>query len=82
MKRSSFAAKLLAFVFEAWHRVVSPWMPAACRFEPTCSCYAHEAIVKHGSIKGSWLGLKRISKCHPWGKDGYDPVPDVKNNQK
>ena len=49
--------------------------PAACRYTPTCSQYAIEAISKHGAIKGLWLAIKRISRCHPWGGSGYDPVP-------
>ncbi|WP_026711812.1 membrane protein insertion efficiency factor YidD [Flavobacterium filum] len=55
--------------------VISPLTPATCRFEPTCSHYSAEAIQKHGVFKGIWLSIKRISKCHPWGKSGYDPVP-------
>lgn len=55
--------------------VISPLMPAACRFDPTCSTYALQALDKHGIIKGSWLAIKRIASCHPWGKSGYDPVP-------
>lgn len=54
---------------------ISPLFPPACRFTPTCSAYAIEAIMKHGVIRGTWLTLKRISRCHPWGGSGYDPVP-------
>ncbi|MBL0766243.1 membrane protein insertion efficiency factor YidD [Marivirga atlantica] len=54
---------------------ISPFFPAACRFTPTCSEYAKNAIMKHGIFKGSTLAAKRISKCHPWGGSGYDPVP-------
>jgi len=54
---------------------ISPFFPASCRYTPTCSAYAVEAIQKHGPIKGFWLGLKRIASCHPWGGSGYDPVP-------
>ncbi len=50
-------------------------LPKSCRFVPTCSDYTIEAIKKHGPLKGVWLGIKRISKCHPWGGQGYDPVP-------
>ncbi|MEQ9424458.1 MAG: membrane protein insertion efficiency factor YidD [Cyclobacteriaceae bacterium] len=54
---------------------ISPLIPPSCRYAPTCSTYAVEAILKHGIFKGTWLGIKRISKCHPWGGQGYDPVP-------
>ena len=50
--------------------------PATCRFQPTCSHYSKEALEKHGLLKGGMLSIKRISKCHPWGDSGYDPVPD------
>jgi uncharacterized protein len=55
--------------------VLSPLWPATCRYTPSCSSYALEALEKHGVFKGSWLGAKRIFSCHPWGKSGYDPVP-------
>jgi putative membrane protein insertion efficiency factor len=55
--------------------VISPVIGPKCRYTPTCSAYAHEAITKHGPWKGLWLAIKRISKCHPWGGHGYDPVP-------
>ncbi len=55
--------------------VISPWFPSRCRFTPTCSQYAIEAFENHGPIKGFYLTLKRISKCHPWGSHGHDPVP-------
>lgn len=54
---------------------ISPLKPPCCRFTPTCSQYALQALRKHGPIKGSWLTLKRILRCHPWGGSGYDPVP-------
>ncbi len=54
---------------------ISPFTPAACRYTPTCSQYALEAIRKYGILKGGWLALKRILSCHPWGGSGYDPVP-------
>lgn len=54
---------------------ISPFTPAACRFEPTCSHYTVEALQKHGLFKGGCLAIKRIASCHPWGKSGYDPVP-------
>jgi len=55
--------------------IISPLTPASCRHLPTCSSYAIEALQKHGLFRGFWLSLKRISKCHPWGTSGYDPVP-------
>ncbi len=54
---------------------ISPLKPACCRFTPTCSQYALEALKKHGPIKGLWLAVRRILRCHPWGGSGYDPVP-------
>lgn len=63
------------FLVRLYQVVLSPLTPATCRFEPTCSTYTIEALKKHGILKGSWLSIKRISSCHPWGKSGYDPVP-------
>ena len=64
---------LLPIVF--YQRVISPFTPPSCRFTPTCSEYARQAIAKHGPFKGLWLAIKRLSRCHPWGGSGYDPVP-------
>jgi hypothetical protein len=58
-----------------YQKVISPYTPPSCRFTPTCSEYARQALLKHGPIKGLWLAIKRISRCHPWGGSGYDPVP-------
>jgi putative membrane protein insertion efficiency factor len=65
---------LLALV-RGYRRGISPLFPPTCRFTPTCSAYALEAIEKHGAAKGSWLALRRILRCHPFHKGGYDPVP-------
>ncbi|MFI3288898.1 MAG: membrane protein insertion efficiency factor YidD [Rikenellaceae bacterium] len=54
---------------------ISPFTPSSCRYTPTCSQYALQALKKYGLFKGLWLALKRISRCHPWGGSGYDPVP-------
>ncbi len=54
---------------------ISPLFPPSCRFTPTCSEYAIQAIRKHGVFKGGWIALKRICRCHPWGGSGYDPIP-------
>ena len=55
--------------------IISPWMGAKCRYTPTCSQYGIEALKKYGPVKGLWLTMRRVSKCHPWGGHGYDPVP-------
>lgn len=75
---------LLARVFvlpvRAYRLLFSPWVGHNCRYQPTCSAYALEALEKHGGVKGAWLTLRRISRCHPWGRSGYDPVPGPKMN--
>lgn len=65
-------------VIWGYQHMISPLTPAACRYTPTCSQYAVEAIKKYGPFKGGWMGLKRIGRCHPWGGSGHDPVPDQK----
>ncbi|MCD9071238.1 membrane protein insertion efficiency factor YidD [Staphylococcus chromogenes] len=64
-----------------YQKFISPLTPPSCRFYPTCSNYTIEAIQVHGAIKGTWLGIKRISKCHPLHKGGFDPVPLKKENK-
>ena len=67
-----------------YQKCISPIMPNVCRYKPSCSEYFIEALKIHGVWKGSWLGIKRILRCHPWGGFGYDPVPDsdkFKNKQ-
>lgn len=70
---------LLAMIFYGFFRfyqlVISPYLAPRCRYQPTCSSYAIEAIETHGALKGGWLATKRIGRCHPWGGFGYDPVP-------
>jgi uncharacterized protein len=56
------------------YRIVFAWLPPSCRYEPSCSRYAEQAIQKYGLVRGSWMGLKRIARCQPWGSSGYDPV--------
>jgi len=65
---------ILPIRFYQW--VVSPLLPASCRYLPTCSDYAAEALATHGLMTGIWLTAKRLLRCHPWGGSGYDPVPD------
>lgn len=67
---------LLVLFVRAYQVVLSPLLPAACRYHPTCSHYAIEALEKHGALRGSWLAVKRIARCHPFRPGGYDPVPD------
>lgn len=71
--------KILAFPFilmiKLYQWILSPWLGAKCRFTPTCSNYALEAFKKYGVFKGFWLTINRIRRCHPWGGQGYDPVP-------
>ena len=66
---------LLIVPIKLYQILLSPLIGPSCRFNPTCSNYAIEAINKHGPFKGFWLAIKRISKCHPWGDSGHDPVP-------
>lgn len=73
--------EVFIFPIRIYQAVLSPLLGQNCRHEPTCSNYTIEAIREWGPIKGTWLGMVRISKCHPWGTMGYDPVPR-KNNQK
>ena len=66
---------LLLLVLRGYKRFVSPILPRACRFEPTCSVYMYQAIEKKGALKGLWLGFRRMLRCHPFCSGGYDPVP-------
>lgn len=65
-------------IIRFYQEAISPFTPSTCRFEPTCSNYFIEALKVHGLLKGSYLGIKRIVSCNPWGKSGYDPVPEKK----
>ena len=68
-------ALFLRMMIFAYRWMLSPLLPMSCRFAPSCAGYAAEAIAEHGALAGSWLALRRIARCHPWGGDGYDPVP-------
>lgn len=69
------AAKMLAAPVVAYRRWVSPALPARCRFHPSCSAYALEAVARHGALHGAWLAVLRLLRCHPFHPGGYDPVP-------
>ncbi|MGJ8544092.1 MAG: membrane protein insertion efficiency factor YidD [Sulfitobacter sp.] len=68
-------ARLFALPVHVYRAVFSPWVGHNCRYQPTCSAYALEALQTHGGLKGGWLAARRIARCHPWGARGYDPVP-------
>ena len=67
--------RLALRIIEFYQRSVSPTLPVACRFEPSCARYGYEAINRHGLVKGGWLSLRRLTRCHPFHAIGYDPVP-------
>ncbi len=69
-------AWVVALPIRAYRLIGSPWVGHGCRFHPTCSAYALEALAKHGALRGTWLTLKRLARCHPFGGSGIDNVPD------
>ncbi|MGE0115652.1 MAG: membrane protein insertion efficiency factor YidD [Steroidobacteraceae bacterium] len=72
--------RILIFLISGYRYLLSPWLGQNCRFYPSCSCYAQQALHEHGIIEGLWLSLRRILRCHPWHPGGYDPVPPAKSN--
>lgn len=78
----SFISRLLVGLFlipiRFYQRFISPLTPPSCRFTPTCSEYAATALQRHGIVKGGFLAIRRLLRCHPWGGHGYDPVPEKK----
>ncbi len=72
-------AHLAALPVRVYRLLLSPWLGLSCRYQPTCSAYALEALEKHGAVRGTWLTIRRIARCHPGGGSGYDPVPDREN---
>ncbi len=71
-------ARILIALVRFYQLAISPWMPPACRYTPSCSAYAIDALREHGALRGFWLAVRRVGRCHPWGGYGYDPVPDGK----
>lgn len=69
------AAALLVGLVRLYRLLLSPLLGPSCRFAPSCSAYAVDALLAHGALKGSWLALRRVARCHPWGGHGHDPVP-------
>ena len=65
----------LLLTIRLYQMVVSPHLPTSCRYAPTCSNYSQEAVQRYGAVKGSWMGIKRLARCHPFGGKGFDPVP-------
>ncbi len=74
--------RALSGAIRLYQLAVSPYLAMSCRYHPTCSCYAREAIMKHGAIAGGWMGLRRIARCHPWSGAGYDPVPKKRHDRQ
>jgi len=62
-------------LLRSYKRLISPLLPPMCRFEPTCSVYMMQAVEKHGALRGVWLGVRRLARCHPFNPGGWDPVP-------
>jgi putative membrane protein insertion efficiency factor len=75
MNMKKLLSKFFILLIRMYQYTISPLLPPSCRFTPSCSVYGVEAIKKHGPFKGGWLTIKRISRCNPWGGNGYDPVP-------
>ena len=72
------AAHALRGLIRGYQLLLSPVLPAVCRFQPSCSAYAFEAVGRHGAVAGGWLAVRRVLRCHPWHDGGFDPVPDDK----
>ena len=66
--------RIVIWALAGYKLMLSPWLPSACRFYPSCSEYMRDAVTKHGALRGVWLGLKRLGRCHPFHEGGYDPV--------
>jgi len=72
---ASVPRRLLASLIRGYQVVISPLLPPSCRFHPSCSQYALEAVTRHGALRGGWLAARRLARCHPFHPGGYDPVP-------
>jgi putative membrane protein insertion efficiency factor len=77
-RAGSFAARVLIAPIRFYQRFISPALPPTCRYTPSCSAYAVTALAEHGALRGSWLAIRRLARCHPWHEGGWDPVPPRK----
>ena len=80
--RPSAAARALMALITGYRRFISPLLGARCRFAPSCSAYALEAVREHGALRGSWLAIRRIGRCHPFNPGGFDPVPPALHGRR
>jgi putative membrane protein insertion efficiency factor len=71
----SIVARLAVLMIRGYQVTLSPLLPSACRYQPTCSAYTIEAVERYGVVRGGWMGARRILRCHPFARGGYDPVP-------
>ncbi|RRD71818.1 membrane protein insertion efficiency factor YidD [Desulfovibrio sp. OH1186_COT-070] len=81
MEARHVVRKICVFPIRVYQRCLSPILPPVCRYWPTCSQYAAEAVLTHGLLRGGWLALKRLARCHPWGGSGHDPVPPPRHRR-
>ncbi|HRZ10246.1 MAG TPA: membrane protein insertion efficiency factor YidD [Gemmatimonadales bacterium] len=75
MRLREIPRRIVLLPIRGYQKFISPGLPPSCRFSPSCSQYALEAVSKHGALKGMWLGARRLARCHPFNPGGYDPVP-------
>ncbi|MEE9570715.1 MAG: membrane protein insertion efficiency factor YidD [Gammaproteobacteria bacterium] len=81
-KLSNIFARIVVGLIRAYQYLLSPWLGPHCRYSPSCSEYAVQAIRLHGSLHGGWLTIKRLARCHPWATSGYDPVPSSRSDSR
>ena len=75
-KTAGALKRIMIGAIRAYQILISSWMPPRCRFYPSCSQYTLQAVESYGPAKGTWLGLRRLMRCHPWNEGGYDPLPE------